>query len=140
MSVVLTCGSFDITHYGHMRFFKKCAEFGVVKIGLNTDQFIEKYKGKPPVLDYGERVATLLELGFSIHDIAPNDQSDGTIIPLIDRFMPDHIIVGSDWLEKDYLKQVGLTAKFLTDEGINLIYVPYETSISSSELKRRILK
>lgn len=138
MPVVLTVGTWDCTHYGHMRFFNKCKQFGTVKVGVNTDEFIEKYKGKPPILSYTERLITLMELGFTQDDLGPNDQADGTIIPLIDRFRPDHIVVGSDWLRKDYLKQIGLTSEFLEQEDINLIYVPYETSISATEIKRRI--
>lgn len=122
-----------------MRFFNKCRQFGEVKIGLNTDEFVAKYKGKPPILTYEERFATLLELGFHLGDIYPNNQPDGTIKTLINEFYPDSIVVGSDWLSKDYLSQIGLTPEYLTEEDITLIYVPYETTISTTELKRRIL-
>jgi glycerol-3-phosphate cytidylyltransferase len=133
---VLTLGTFDIPHFGHLRFLNKCRMFGDVFIGLNTDEFIEKYKGNPPVFSYHERITTLNEWGFN--DVIPNNQTDGTIKSVIKAVLPDMIIIGSDWLRKPYLEQIGLTPDYLDKEGISLVYVPYTWQISSTEIKKRI--
>lgn len=133
---VLTLGTFDIPHYGHLRFLKKCSEFGFVTVGLNTDEFIEKYKGKKPVMTYEERENTLNEWGF--WSVTPNDQPDGTIKDVIEASKPRLLIIGSDWLRKEYLKQVGLDPDYLDERNISLVYVPYTWSISSTEIKKRI--
>jgi cytidyltransferase-like protein len=133
---VLTLGTFDIPHYGHLRFLNKCRLFGDVYIGLNTDEFIQKYKGKKPIFSYQERITTLSEWGFN--NIFPNNQSDGTIKDVIEKTDPEIIIIGSDWLRKDYLSQIGIDPDYLDDKNLSLIYVPYTWSISSSEIKRRI--
>jgi hypothetical protein len=69
--------------------------------------------------------------------IYPNSQDDGTILDVVELVMPNMIVVGSDWLRKDYLKQIGLTAQDLDDRNISLCFVPYEWSISSTEIKKR---
>lgn len=133
---VATLGTFDIPHFGHMRFLNKCKQYGTVYVGLNTDEFIEKYKGKRPVFSYNERLTTLSEWGYN--NILPNDQPDGTIKSFIDEVEPDIIIIGSDWLRKDYLKQIGLDADYLDSKNISLMYVPYEWTISTTEIKKRV--
>lgn len=138
MSTVLTLGTFDLFHFGHMRFFKKCKQFGDVKVGLNSDEFIIKYKSKPPILSYEERLLSLIEYGFYVDEIMINRQEDGTIKDVVEHFNPDRIVIGSDWLKKDYLPQIGLDADYLTNNGISLIYVPYETLISNTMIQNRL--
>lgn len=135
---VLTLGTFDTPHYGHLRFLNKCKQFGEVYIGLNSDEFIKKYKGKPPVFTYLERITTITEWGFN--NVLINDQPDGTIKDVVSLVQPELIVIGSDWLRKDYLKQVGLTPDYLDENEISLVYVPYEWSISSTEIKKRMMR
>jgi glycerol-3-phosphate cytidylyltransferase len=46
MAVVYTGGTFDLFHSGHVNLLRRCSEIGTVVVSLNTDEFIEKYKGK----------------------------------------------------------------------------------------------
>jgi glycerol-3-phosphate cytidylyltransferase-like family protein len=116
-------------------FIEKCRKFGQVDIGLNTDEFIERYKGSRPVMSYDERERGLRCMG--VNRIYANNQGDGTIKDVVEKSKPKHIIIGSDWLRKPYLPQIGLDVDYLEWKGINLIYVPYEKSISTSEIKNR---
>ena len=51
---VYTGGSFDLYHYGHADFLKRCKELagheGEVIVSLNTDEFIKEYKNKGLVI------------------------------------------------------------------------------------------
>lgn len=133
---ILTVGSFDFTHFGHLKLFNKCKELGEVYIGLNTDIFYSKYRKRKPLFTYKERNETLKELGFI--NIYPNAQKDGTIKNLIQKIKPNYLVIGSDWIERDYLKQIGLTVKYLKQKNISLVYVPYTEGISSTEIKKRL--
>lgn len=132
---VLTLGTFDTTHWGHLSFLKKCSEFGEVWIGLNTDEFILRYKKKKPILGYSERKLTLELAGYK--NILPNNQDDGTIKDVFLQVAPDIIIIGSDWLRKDYLPQIGLTPDYLDLFDTSLLYIPYTKMISTTEIKKR---
>jgi rfaE bifunctional protein nucleotidyltransferase chain/domain len=61
MKVVLTSGSFDLLHIGHMRYIDKAKEFGdVLVIGVDSDEKIKKRKGPDrPVVDEDERMQML---------------------------------------------------------------------------------
>lgn len=136
MSRVLTVGTFDIFHYGHMELLKKCAKFGKLYVGLNTDEFIERYKGKKPVLDYYERFRILFELPF-VESVMKNT-GDEDLKVIIEQVRPRYLVVGSDWLKKDYFKQTQLSVEYLEANNITLIYVPRVSKISSSMIKERI--
>jgi glycerol-3-phosphate cytidylyltransferase len=133
---VYTGGTFDLIHSGHVNFLRRCAEIGTVTIALNTDEFITKYKGKPPIMSYDERFAVLSEFRC-VTNIIPNiGETDSK--PSILQAGPDIVAIGSDWARKDYYKQMSFTQDWLDEEGIMLLYIPYTSGISTTELKRRI--
>ena len=138
---VITLGTFDLTHHGHIRLFKKCRQIagdGHFVIGLNSDEFIKKYKGKLPVMSYKEREQAIEEL--EIADlILKNDQPKGNAKDIILQSMADLIVVGSDWARKDYYLQMGFNQDWLDERGIGLIYVPYTDGISTTDLRKRVL-
>ena len=135
-AVVYTGGTFDLPHRGHYRLLKRAAEIGKVVVALNTDEFIEKYKGKPPILTYEERKEALLACRW-VDEVVPNvGGTDSTIS--IEMVKPDYVLIGSDWARKDYYKQMGFTQDWLDERGIGLIYIPYTEGISTTEIKKRI--
>ena len=133
---VYTGGTFDLFHSGHVAFLSVCAGLGSVTVSLNTDEFIEAYKGKPPVMSYSEREAVLLGCRY-VDAVVPNIGGvDSTLA--IEFAKPDLIVVGSDWARRDYYKQMGFTQDWLDERGIGLCYIPYTQGISTTELKKRI--
>lgn len=134
--VVYTGGTFDLPHAGHVNFLRKCAQLGDVYVSLNTDEFIEEYKGKPPVMSFDERLEVLSEYR-SVHVIMSNDGGADSKEAIL-QVRPDIIAIGSDWARKDYYKQMGFTQDWLDQHGISLIYIPYTEGISSTEIKRRL--
>jgi glycerol-3-phosphate cytidylyltransferase-like family protein len=103
---------------------------------LNTDEFVEQYKGKPPVMSFNERYEVLSEYR-SVHVIMSNDGGADSKDAIL-QVRPDIIAIGSDWARKDYYKQMGFTQDWLDEQGISLIYIPYTQGISSTEIKRRL--
>jgi glycerol-3-phosphate cytidylyltransferase len=133
---IYTGGTFDLIHSGHVNFLAKCAQLGSVTVALNTDEFIEAYKGKPPVMTYDERYAVLSEFR-SVARVIPNIGGVDSK-PSILEAKPDIIAIGSDWARKDYYKQMQFDQNWLDENGISLLYIPYTDGISTTELKRRI--
>jgi len=133
---IYTGGTFDLLHAGHVELLRKCKELGEVTVALNTDDFIENYKGKPPVMTYQEREAVLLACRY-VDRVIPNHGGLDSK-PSILAVKPDLIVIGSDWAKKDYYKQMQFTTDWLDEHGIGLAYVPYSWGISSTEIKRRI--
>ncbi len=133
--LVYTGGTFDLFHAGHVNFLWKCSQLGRVVVALNTDEFIEAYKGKGPVCSYEERAAVLLACRW-VGDVVPNiDGADSRTS--IDMVGPDIIAIGTDWARKDYYSQMGFTQDWLDERDISLIYIPYTHTISTTKLKAR---
>lgn len=133
---VYTGGTFDLFHSGHVELLRRCAEFGSVTVALNTDEFIEAYKGRKPVMSYAEREAVLLGCRW-VNRVVPNlGGADSRIA--IDLVKPDLIVIGSDWAVRDYHAQMGFDQPWLDERGIGLCYVPYTKGISSTDIKSRL--
>ena len=130
---VLTIGTFAVPHMGHAAFLRACERFGDVTVGVNSDAFVERYKGARPPFDQDERMLFIGSLGY------PVLLNDGPGRDLIDAFGPDTLTIGTDWAGRDYLAQIDVTQAWLDERGITVAYVPMRPGgISSTEMVRRI--
>ncbi len=134
--ILYTGGTFDLFHYGHVNFLKKCYSIcDNVVVALNTDEFISQYKSRS-ILSYTEREASLLECKY-VSKVVPNvfgQDSKPTILSV----NPDIIAVGDDWCHKDYYSQMDFTQEWLDNHNVTLVYIPYTKGISTTEIKARI--
>jgi len=61
---IITLGTFDLLHIGHLKLFKRCKKLSNEDnfiVGLNSDEFIQKYKGKRPIMTFDERYRIILK-------------------------------------------------------------------------------
>jgi glycerol-3-phosphate cytidylyltransferase len=134
--ILYTGGTFDLFHYGHVNFLKKCKQIAdIVVVSLNQDIFVSEYKS-PPIMNYRERELSLKSCPF-VDKVIPNilgSDSKPTILSV----KPDIIAIGDDWAHKDYYKQMDFTQNWLDEHNIVLVYIPYTKGISTSEIKKRI--
>ena len=133
---IYTGGTFDLFHSGHVNFLKKCSELGRVIVSLNTDEFIESYKGKAPIACYHEREAVLLACRY-VDEVIPNIGGADSKLA-IETALPDIIAIGSDWARRDYYAQMSFDQDWLDERGISLLYIPYTQGISTTKLKARV--
>jgi glycerol-3-phosphate cytidylyltransferase len=133
---IYTGGTFDLFHAGHVEFLRRCAELGSVTVSLNEDEFIEKYKGKRPVISYQEREAVLLGCRW-VDRVVPNVGGVDSRVS-IGLVSPDLVVIGSDWARRDYYAQMGFDQDWLDERGIGLCYIPYTQGISSTAIKERL--
>lgn len=138
--IVYTGGTFDLFHSGHVNFLKSCKLLsglgGEVVVSLNTDEFIEQYKGKAPVYSYEQR-RDILKACRYVDRVVPNEGGADSKIS-ISKVKPDLVVVGSDWAVKDYYKQMQFTQEWLDQNKIILAFVPYTEGVSSTLIKTKI--
>ena len=138
--IVYTGGTFDLFHSGHTRFLRACrtlaGEGGKVVVALNTDAFIQAYKGISPIMSFDERKEILLGCKF-VDGVVPN-HAGADSKPTILQVQPDLIVIGDDWAKKDYYAQMQFTQQWLDARLIQLVYVPYTKGVSTTDLKQRI--
>jgi cytidyltransferase-like protein len=140
MSTVLTMGTFDTIHVGHLYLFDQCKRIagsdGKVIATVNTDRFVEEYKGKPPAQNQRDRKA-MVEGIRSVDEVWLLDQQDAK--PTINALNPDFIVIGVDWAPpKDYYAQLQITQEFLNERDIALLYLDRLGDHSSTNLKAKI--
>jgi len=114
-------------------------EKGNVIVSLNTDEFVEKFKGKKPIIPYEDRKAILEAFTHLVDEVIENTGGEDSK-PAILETKPDVIVVGSDWLVKDYMKQMDFTPQWLEEQNIALCYVPRHRNISSTQIKEKVKK
>lgn len=138
---VYTGGTFDLFHVGHLNLLKRCHEIagcdGQVIVSLNTDEFIEKYKGKKPLISYEDRKAILESCRYVNSVIENYGGADSKESIILTQFI-DVIAIGSDWARKDYYKQMNFTQDWLDEQNISLIYIPYTKKISTTLIKQNL--
>ena len=135
--ILYTGGTFDILHYGHMNFLRQCSKIAdKVIVSLNTDEFIEYYKGKPPIMTYEERKKSLEFCKF-VDEVVPNIGGADSK-PSILQIKTAIVAIGDDWAKKDYYTQMQFTQDWLDENDIVLVYLAYTRGISTTDIKKRI--
>lgn len=140
MSTVLTLGTFDLMHPGHVHLFRQCrgiaGDDGKVVACVNRDEFIEQFKGRRPVQTFEER-SELVRACRYVDDVYATPGPDAK--PMIDSVLPDFLVIGVDWAPpKDYYAQLQITPEYLAERNIALLFLDRIGGYSSTELKARI--
>lgn len=139
---VLTLGTFDVFHTGHVNLLRRCREIaggGRVTVALNSDEFIVAFKHHAPVIPFHDRLTVLGACRY-VDWVTANSQTGAgsSSAPTIDFTKPEVIVVGSDWEGRDYLGQLGITQDYLNARSIEVRFVPYTQGISSTAIRERM--
>ena len=98
--IILTYGTYDILHFGHIRLLKRAKELGdYLIVGISTDEF-NAIKGKKSYYNYETRKEMLESIKYVdmvIPEIDWNQKVDD-----IKKYNVSIVTMGSDW-ENDYL-------------------------------------
>lgn len=136
MRIVYTGGTFDLFHIGHIELLEYCASLGdKVIVSLNKDDFVKRYKGEYPMIPYNERKEMLLSTKY-VDEVISNIGGENSRMAILNSGA-NIIVIGMDWLEKDYCKQMGFTPEWLSTQEIILCYVPRTKNISTTLLKQK---
>ena len=133
---IYTGGSFNLFHEGHVELLEYCRKLagdGQVIVALNTDDFIARFKGKAPTMTYSQRRAVLLSCKY-VDNVIPNYDGEDSKPSILDA-KADMIVIGMDWLDKDYCKQMSFNSEWLNKNKIALCYVPRTTGTSTTKIK-----
>ena len=136
---ILTVGTFDVPHLGHYHLFRQIKTLfpdSTLVVSVNTDEFVESYKGSKPLFSFEKRTE-LIGLIDLVDEVVPNTGgADSKVVTL--EVNPDVVAIGSDWLRKDYLKQMDFTAEWLEEQRISLVYIPRYVDMSTTMIKQKV--
>lgn len=123
---ILTYGTFDLFHPGHVQLLKRARELGSrLVVGLSTDGF-NAQKGKTSVMGFEDRKAVLEACRYVDEVIAEDDWAQKASDAL--RLGADVFVMGDDWAGKfDFMA-----------EHCKVVYLARTPDVSSTEIKQRI--
>ena len=123
MKTVLTYGTFDLFHIGHLRLFERLKALGDrLIVGVSTDEF-NAQKGKRSFMSYEDRSQIVASVKHV--DLVIPEQSWDQKVPDIRRHRVDVFGMGDDWKGKfDFLR-----------EECQVVYLPRTQGVSSTSLR-----
>lgn len=129
MKKVITYGTFDIFHIGHLEILRRAKELGdYLIVFISTDEFNKIEKDKVCAIPYKDRVAIVKAIKYvdEVHPETCWDQKRADVI----EYGADIFVMGDDWAGSfDFLKEVCEVKYLARTEGV-----------SSTEIKRQLEK
>ncbi len=129
MKRVITYGTFDLLHYGHINLLRRAkAQGDYLVVALSTDEFNWEQKQKKSYFSYAERKAMLEAIRY-VDLVIPEKNWDQKRTDVAD-YNIDVFVMGDDWEGKfDFLK-----------EQCEVVYLPRTPEISTTKIKAELHK
>lgn len=128
MKKILTYGTFDLLHYGHIRLLKRAKALGdYLIVVLSTDEFND-LKGKKSYYPYNLRKEMLEAIKY-VDEVIPEENWEQKISDVKDNDV-DVVVMGSDWAGSDrfdYLK-----------DYCEVVYLERTNGISTTQIKENM--
>ena len=108
MKRVITYGTFDLIHYGHINLLRQAKELGdYLIVALSTDEFNWKEKAKKCYFDYKKR-KNLLEAIRYVDLVIPEENWEQKVTD-VHEYHINTFVMGDDWTGKfDFLEKEGI--------------------------------
>lgn len=124
-NIILTTGTFNIVHAGHIELFEFCKSFGKVHVGVNSDKYLlNKYGDKTIRLEHRLKVLSSIKQIDAIHVF-----HEETPCCLIAKLKPNTYVKGPDYLNLDIPE-----LKILNKLNINYLIPKKDKILSTSNL------
>ena len=99
MRRVITYGTFDLLHYGHINLLRRAREQGdYLIVALSTDEFNWNEKQKKSYFSYEDRKRMLEAIRY-VDLVIPEESWDQKITD-VDKYHVDVFVMGDDWKGK----------------------------------------
>ena len=129
MKKVITYGTYDLLHYGHINLLRRARELGdYLIVALSTDEFNWREKRKKCYFTYEQR-KQLLEAIRYVDLVIPEENWEQKVSD-VREFRVDTFVIGDDWEGKfDFLKPY-----------CEVVYLPRTPEISTTQIKNDLNK
>ena len=127
MKKVITYGTFDLLHYGHINLLRRAKELGdYLIVALSTDEFNWNSKSKKCYFSYEKRKQLLEAIRYV--DLVIPEESWEQKLSDVKEFRVDTFVMGDDWEGKfDFLK-----------EHCEVIYLSRTPDISTTQIRTNL--
>ena len=128
-----TTGVYDLFHIGHLNILKRAKEHcDYLIVGVSTDEVVESYKGKKPVIPFSERIEIVKAIRY-VDEVIPQTSMDK--MEAWKKLHFDVLFHGSDWKGSDMYDEI---EKKLEEVGTDLVFLPHTEGTSSTLLSEKL--
>lgn len=89
-------GTFDILHVGHIRLLEFASQFGILRVGIDTDKRVKELKGEDRPFNTQEDRKKMLESIKYVDEVVYFDSRE-ELIQSVKEYQPDIMVVGDDY-------------------------------------------
>lgn len=130
-----TTGVFDMFHVGHLNIIKRAKEqCDYLIVGVSTDEIVETYKHKRPVIPFDERMAIVEAIRY-VDKVIP--QTSMNKMEAYKALKFDVLFHGSDWKGSEMYEKI--VADF-EKVGVDVVFLPHTDGISSTIIREKVNK
>ena len=130
MKRIITYGTFDLLHYGHINLLRRAKQLGdYLVVALSTDEFNLNDKHKKTYFSYEQRKQLLEAIRYV--DLVIPEKNWNQKRTDMHEYHIDTFVMGDDWRGK---------FDFLKNEGVDVVYLPRTPEISSTQIKSDLNK
>jgi glycerol-3-phosphate cytidylyltransferase len=128
MRTILTYGTFDLLHIGHINLLRRARDLGDrLIVALSTDEFNLVEKNKTCVNNYQDRKVILESLRF-VDQVIPEENWAQKVTD-VEKYNVDVFTIGDDWEGHfDFLK-----------DKCEVVYLTRTANVSTTEIKHQIM-
>lgn len=128
-----TTGVFDMFHIGHLNILRRAKEqCDYLIVGVSTDELVETYKHKTPVIPFSERVEIVKSIRY-VDRVVPQTSLNKT--DAWEKLRFDAVFHGDDWKGSSMYIEV---EKNLRQLGVDLVFLPHTDGTSSTMLADKL--
>ena len=128
MKTVITFGTYDLFHIGHLRIIERAKTYGdILIVGISSDELNHSKKNKYPIYDYNSR-SEIIKSMKCVNEVFKEESLDKKRQYITD-YSADVLVMGDDWTGKfDHIKDI-----------VDVVYLPRTQSISTTETIEKII-
>lgn len=132
---IAVIGTFDLFHKGHVELLRRASQFGKVLAGVNTDRFVEQFKGKRPTINENDRLEVIKSCKY-VDKVILNDNAD--LKETLKDLNVSALVFGNDYDIEQYRKQTQITEEYQIENDLALIQFPRTKDISTTSIYNNI--
>lgn len=130
-----TTGVYDMFHMGHLNILRNAKEqCDYLIVGVSTDELVESYKQKTPIIPFNERIAIVESIRYVDKVVA---QVSMDKFAAWEQLHFNAIFHGDDWKGSDMYNEV---ERKLSTVGVDIVFLPHTQGTSSTMLKDALHK
>lgn len=135
MIIGYTTGVFDMFHIGHLNIIRRAKEkCDYLIVGVSTDECVQSYKNKTPIIPFEQRVAIVEAIRF-VDEVVPQITMDKVEFLKSRHF--DVMFHGDEWKGTELYNYY---EKEFAKLGARIEYLTHTDGVSSSMLREKIEK